>query len=689
MNDNNITAMSEKFLAMRSEIVKLCDQAIRVALNIGQKTKAQLLVTFKEQIADEHFRVMVLGSFKRGKSTFINALLGEDVLPNFATPCTAVINEVKWSETKMIRIHFKNPLPKNLPSELTEEAKEHIAKYRNEKQIPPIDIPPDQLEQYVVIPDPAKDQAESIVENPFAYAEVFWPLNLCKNGIEIIDSPGLDEQESRTKVTEQYLIKSDVVLFVQSCSALAGETEVNFIKNNLIANSFDEIIFVCNRFDEVRERERERIIDYAKKKLGNLTKMGPEHGIYFISAADALDGRLEKNDPEKAKRLLEESRLPELENNLYQFLFANCGRIKICGPAGRMNKEIRELNDRVRALRQMFSEKIETLRQRAASAREGAENAKMRINQIIQKLDLEILNLKADVRQKTATYFRHTFPLEVKESMFGYQLQTTLSVNDAFNISYKANKIKEELIKEMTQHTERIQMQWSRGVLSAFVSNRMENVIGSVNVDIADVLTSLDSIRADLSGVQVKSVSNEDNPGGIERLMAGTIGFVAGGPVCAALGGAFGYKELIKGFGITFGLTFCAALLGLTNPFIVLPLIIAAGGIQGMFKMNAMTDKIKIKIIDDYVQQISEKADEIANGISEKVLDNTNDIRKTIETGLMNEVKSILDLADSAIAEKEKGEVESKKHAQILENAEAALDSISSNLNEIIIKAAI
>lgn len=86
---------SQTFVQNREQIVKICDQIISVCQLTGQKEKTKTLEQFKSQIADEHFRVMVLGSFKRGKSTFINALLGDKVLPQAATPCTAVINEVK------------------------------------------------------------------------------------------------------------------------------------------------------------------------------------------------------------------------------------------------------------------------------------------------------------------------------------------------------------------------------------------------------------------------------------------------------------------------------------------------------------------------------------------------------------------------------------------------------------------
>lgn len=51
--------------------------------------------------------------------------------------------------------------------------------------------------------------------------------------MEIIDSPGLNENEIRTKATEEYLKNADAVIFVSRCPKLAGQDDVNYIENNL------------------------------------------------------------------------------------------------------------------------------------------------------------------------------------------------------------------------------------------------------------------------------------------------------------------------------------------------------------------------------------------------------------------------------------------------------------------------
>ena len=50
-----------------------------------------------EKTSDEHFEVAIVGEFKRGKSTLINALLGQEVLPADVLPATATLNRVTYS----------------------------------------------------------------------------------------------------------------------------------------------------------------------------------------------------------------------------------------------------------------------------------------------------------------------------------------------------------------------------------------------------------------------------------------------------------------------------------------------------------------------------------------------------------------------------------------------------------------
>ena len=688
-----MSELSEKFLKNRDEIVAICDKSVSICKEIRQDSKAVTLESFKNQMADEHFRVMVLGSFKRGKSTFINALLGEDVLPNFATPCTAVINEVKWSDEKEVHIHFKSPIPEHLPDELTPEAAEHIEKHKGEEPVPPIVIPPDQLEYYVVIPDPSKDQAESITESPFHHAEVFWPLELCKNGIEIIDSPGLDEHESRTRVTEDYLKKADVVLFVQSCSALAGKAEMDFVQNNLLANGYEDIIFICNRFDEVREKERPRVMDYARKKLGAVTGMGPEKGIFFISAYKALDGRLdEKKNPEKALALIEESGILTLEKFLYTYLFENRGKIKIIHPARKMLHEIVTLRNDVRDSKRLQSEKLETLQKKAADARARAETETKRIDQLLRKFERKRNHLKDKIREKAGEFYNYNYPNMLTAEMKEYQPETKFSLLDSFGMKAKIELLTKELEGVLQQKAGVIQTKWVNENITPTVRREMEESLEDIAEEVDAILQSIEEIRADVSGVSVDhdEIGKGEELSGLNRLLSGAGGMILLGPVGAMMGATFGCKEMLKNAGITMGIAIGATLvLGPLGVPAIIGIALASGTVQALFKTKQVEADTKDKVVSAFIAVLKDKSQKLSEQVADEVYKSSEDVATLLDQGLHAQIQSVLELADNAVREKEKGEVESKKYQEKLDEADNVLGNLNEKLNDIIIESAL
>lgn len=54
------------------------------------------------------FRLLVLGDMKRGKSTFLNALIGENLLPSDVNPCTAILTILRYGAEKKVTVHFNN-----------------------------------------------------------------------------------------------------------------------------------------------------------------------------------------------------------------------------------------------------------------------------------------------------------------------------------------------------------------------------------------------------------------------------------------------------------------------------------------------------------------------------------------------------------------------------------------------------
>ncbi len=91
--------------ALRHEIAVLIRRHTEVIRNLGAEAQRTRWLTKLEELAalveGDTFKVLIVGQFSRGKSTLINALLGQKILPSYATATTAVINEVKSGDTSV------------------------------------------------------------------------------------------------------------------------------------------------------------------------------------------------------------------------------------------------------------------------------------------------------------------------------------------------------------------------------------------------------------------------------------------------------------------------------------------------------------------------------------------------------------------------------------------------------------
>jgi GTPase SAR1 family protein len=176
------------------------------------------------------FRLMVLGDMKRGKSTFLNALIGENILPSDVNPCTALLTVLRYGEEKKVTVHFKGD---RSPEELD------FAMFKT---------------KYTIDPAEAKRLEES--NNPafpdVDYAVVEYPLELLSKGIEIIDSPGLNDTEARNELSLGYLNNCHAVLFVLSATQPCTLGERRYLENYIKDRGLS-VFFLMNAWDRVKE----------------------------------------------------------------------------------------------------------------------------------------------------------------------------------------------------------------------------------------------------------------------------------------------------------------------------------------------------------------------------------------------------------------------------------------------------
>ena len=132
------TAYNESVKDLTGSLKKLLELCNCVSLtNTADSIKDTLA-----KVADEHFEVAIVGEFKRGKSTLINALLGQEVLPADVLPATATLNRVTYSDEPFVDVEYKDGTSEKVPI--------------------------DQLENYVTkLTEESELKAETVKEAPF------------------------------------------------------------------------------------------------------------------------------------------------------------------------------------------------------------------------------------------------------------------------------------------------------------------------------------------------------------------------------------------------------------------------------------------------------------------------------------------------------------------------------------------
>ena len=298
-------------------------------------------------------------------------------------------------------------------------------------------------------PIPARTRRVRSQKHRTARVEIFWPTELCKNGVEIIDSPGLNEHGTRTKVTTDYLCTVDAVVFVMSCHALASQSEMQVIDNNVRGAGHEDIFFVCNRFDEIRDRERDRLVDYGHKKLEEKTTLGTS-GIFFVSALDALEGRT-KSDA----TLIERSGFAAFERSLARFLVYNRGRIKLLQPARELKRTLHEaIFEVIPSKRAMFDQNLQALEERYESIKPELENAERSRQQILATIAHRQARFQKDIRDRVSARIKELavmIPGWAKETETEHKIQFVKVENYALQgMKAQASALAEEVLTKLS-----------------------------------------------------------------------------------------------------------------------------------------------------------------------------------------------------------------------------------------------
>lgn len=281
-----VCSMLEEFIKHKTEILAIIED-IEVLTNEEVGETDNRLLAVKEQLISNCFNLVILGQFKRGKTTLINSLIGREILPSSIVPLTSVVTILKFGEEVRCGVFMEDGSEKNIR---IEELSDYVTEKGNPKNIRGVRC-----------------------------ARIEYPSPFLEQGMLLVDTPGVGSTFlHNTETTYEFLDHLDAALFLMSADVPISQVEKELL--DTIKDSTQKIFFVLNKIDNLSPKEIEEIIAFNKHVLEEMGFV--VHEILPISAREALKAKVTNNNVQ-----LSQSGLLNLEDTLGDFLSSEKGKI--------------------------------------------------------------------------------------------------------------------------------------------------------------------------------------------------------------------------------------------------------------------------------------------------------------------------------------------------------------------------
>ncbi len=368
--------MLQAYASIRNDLLKEIEHEEIFFSDINDDDTVNRLKEIKNKLLANKFHLVVLGQFKRGKSTFINSIIGDKILPTSVIPLTSIVTILTYGQKELIKVIFEQGGAKEIKRE---ELKDWVTEEGN--------------------PENKKGVKE---------VEIQYPSEYLRNGICLIDTPGVGSIfEDNTQMTYKYLPKIDAAIFLVSADPPISQAELEFLKD--VRKHVENIFFVLNKIDYLNEEELKASLDFTKQAIEK--ELGiREVKVYPISAKIALEGKIKNNI-----ELLKKSRLEEFNKVLNDFLLKKKGQIILKRSIESIRNYLSEkefslkLEERaISAPLAILEEKINKFNEKMEEIRQEKEDTyyyfEGEIKRVIDVLDRDLMRIKEKEVKKLDEY---------------------------------------------------------------------------------------------------------------------------------------------------------------------------------------------------------------------------------------------------------------------------------------------
>lgn len=581
--------IGQKYKAHKDNVIDIFNlyKKYRGAENDG--TDIVFLENRIKSLKDGKYTLAIAGEVKAGKSTFINALLGAEVLPADVLQATSAIVEIFKSENSYLKIKFADGRVEevfdDLTTELIDEAKDRlreICSLKDEYR----EIPTTIIDKLIVERDETIEVNELLIKNLNARAgtnldfakqsetikkyisehnkqnipieiEFGYPFRWSFDEFRIVDTPGVNAVGGVQDPTTKYIETANAILFVKSITPIESEFFKNFVEKYISKRSKDSLFLVLTQIG-LHFENYERLYNEAIRLYDNIIpskRILAVDSILSLIHTDLKNGKSIKEIRElsTAKRQI----IPyfrekaEDENTTFEETVLNSsGFIKMyetidefssIAPSLQLAEILEIIKKGYETQTEQHSEKINRLNQKKRNPQEFEESIK-KISEALKKYHNLLLNAKFELENKYEVNSSTVITEITRIKGVGYDKLTYSS--DIEN----ARKNLIDAIREIETFIENFAIQIKNDFNTKFEqlgkSFKKEYDVTLPKIDFTSIETKAKKNaykKEDVYEERERNIDVGDVGGGVGGAGVGAlIGFLFGGPIGAAIGGVIG-----------------------------------------------------------------------------------------------------------------------------------------------------